>query len=99
MAELGLFALLVPEEFGGAGLSLVDVALAVEALGAGLAPPSAVATLAATDLLVRHGSQNQQRARLPRIARGEVKFAFAMLEADQGYDPADVACSASQADR
>lgn len=93
LAELGLFALLVPEDFGGAGLSLVDVALAVEVLGAGLAPPSAVATLAATDLLVRHGSRSQQSELLPRIARGELKFAIAALEADQGYDSEDVACS------
>ena len=93
LAELGLFALLVPEDFGGAGLSLVDVALAVEALGAGLAPPSAAATLAATDLLVRHGSSSQQGELLPRIARGELKFAIAALEPDQGYDPEEVACS------
>jgi alkylation response protein AidB-like acyl-CoA dehydrogenase len=95
LAELGLFALLVPEEFGGAGLALVDVALAVEALGAGLAPPTAVATLAATDLLVRHGSESQQRELLPQIARGEVKFAIAALEADQGYNPEGVNCSLS----
>ena len=93
LAELGLFALLVPEDFGGAGLSLVDVALAVEALGAGLAPPSAAATLAATDLLVRYGSPTQQSELLPRIAGGELKFAIAVLETDQGYDPDDVACS------
>ncbi len=49
LAGLGLFALLVPERFGGAGLSLVDLAPAAEALGAGLAPPAAAATLAVTD--------------------------------------------------
>ena len=93
LAELGLFALLVPEKFGGAGLSLVDIALAIEAMGAGLAPTSAIATLAATDLLVRHGSHGQQCDLLPQIARGELKFAVAALEADQGYDPVDAACS------
>jgi alkylation response protein AidB-like acyl-CoA dehydrogenase len=93
LAELGLFALLVPEEFGGAGLTLVDAALAVEALGAGLAPPAAAATLAATDLLVRHGSRSQQGAWLPLIASGKGRFAFAVLEADQGYDPGDASCS------
>jgi alkylation response protein AidB-like acyl-CoA dehydrogenase len=91
LAELGLFALLVPERFGGAGLSAVDVALAVEALGAGLAPSSVLSTLAATDLLVRHGSEAQQRAYLPDIAVGSYKVAIATLEADQGYDSADIA--------
>lgn len=90
LAELGLFALIVPERFDGVGLSAVDVALAVEALGAGLAPPSVLSTLAATDLLVRHGSEAQQRSYLPDIAAGTCKIAIATLEADQGYDPGAV---------
>lgn len=86
LTDLGLFALLVPERHDGVGLSLVDLALAVEALGAGLAPPLVVATLAATDAILRHGTDGQQRALLPRIARGELKIAIAMLEAESGYD-------------
>jgi alkylation response protein AidB-like acyl-CoA dehydrogenase len=93
LADLGLFALVVPAEFGGAGLSLVDIALAVEALGAGLAPPAAAATLIAADVLARHGSAAQQQTWMPRIVAGEAMFAFAVLEAGQGYDPADVACT------
>ena len=93
LAGLGLFALLVPERHGGAALTLVDVALAVEALGAGLAPPAASATLAATDVLLRHGSEGQQSEWLPRIASGDTKFAIAAVEAGQGDDPLEVACS------
>lgn len=89
LAELGLFALLVPERWGGASLSLIDIALAVEALGAGLAPPLAVSTLIATDILVRFGTIEQQQAWLPEIAMGKTKIAVAALEANQGYDPAD----------
>lgn len=95
LAELGLFALLVPEAAGGAGLTLVDVALAVEALGAGLAPPSAAMTLIATDLIVRYGTDGQKADWLPRIAAGELRIALAMLEAERGYDPADVETSVS----
>lgn len=90
LAELGLFALLVPERYDGVGLDMVDVALAVEALGAGLAPATIAATLAATDLLVRHGSEEQQRSLLPRIASGNCKFAFAFQEAERSYAPEDV---------
>uniref|UniRef100_UPI0035C96A2D acyl-CoA dehydrogenase family protein n=1 Tax=uncultured Sphingomonas sp. TaxID=158754 RepID=UPI0035C96A2D len=90
LTDLGLFALLVPERHEGVGLSLVDLALAVEALGAGLAPPAIVATLAATDAIVRHGSEAQQRILLPRIARGALKVAIAFLEAEIGYDAAAV---------
>ncbi len=98
LAGLGLFALLVPERFGGVGMALVDLALAVEALGAGLAPPSVISTLAATDAIVRHGSGAQQRDLLPRIATGGLRIALAVLEADQGYDPHD-ARTAVAADR
>ncbi|MBY0582337.1 MAG: acyl-CoA dehydrogenase family protein [Sphingomonas sp.] len=85
LADLGLFALLVPERNEGIGLSLVDLALAVEALGAGLAPPSVVSTLIATDAIARHGSDLQQRALLPKIAVGQLKVAIALLESDAGY--------------
>lgn len=90
LTEIGLFALMVPDRFDGVGMSLVDLALAVEALGAGLAPPAAAATLAATDLIVRYGSEAQQCALLPQIAKGAIKVAVAILEADQAYDPCDV---------
>ena len=90
LAELGLFTLLVPDRFDGVGMTLVDLALAVEALGAGLAPPVIVSTLAATDVIVRHGSEHQQSDLLPLIGSGNLKIAVAVLEADQGYDPQDV---------
>ena len=86
LAELGLFALLVPERSDGVGLSLVDLALAVEALGEGLAPLSVSTTIAATDVIMRHGTDSQQRAFLTKIAAGKVKVAIALLEADSGYD-------------
>lgn len=85
LCELGLFSLLVPERFGGVGLSLVDLALAVEELGGGLAPLSVVATLAVSDILLRHGSDAQQSDLLPRIAAGELRIAIAVLETDRGY--------------
>lgn len=90
LAELGLFSLLVPEAEGGVGLSLVDVALAVESLGGGLAPPSVVSTLIVTVLIVRFGTPAQKQAWLPRIAAGEARIALAVQEAGLGYDPADI---------
>lgn len=88
LAELGLFMLLVPEGHGGAGLGPVDLALALEAIGGALAPAGVTSTLIATDLIAQHGTAEQQADLLPRIAGGELRVAIAMLEADQGYDPA-----------
>lgn len=90
LAELGLFSLLVPEQDGGVGLSLVDIALAVEALGAGLAPPIVSSTLIATDVIAAYGAIAQKERLLPAIAAGDLKVAIAVLEAGQGYDPEDV---------
>lgn len=87
LAELGLFALIVPEAQGGVGLSLVDIALAIEALGSGLAPPLVASTLIATDLIARFGTPKQQDDLLPRLAAGQVRISLATQEAGQGYDP------------
>lgn len=86
LAELGLFAMIVPEDQGGAGLKPVDLALSVEAMGAHLAPLAAVEALLVTDLLVHHGSAQQQQSLLARIAAGNVRIAVALAE--QGCDDA-----------
>ncbi len=85
LSDLGLFSLLVPESHGGMGLNLVDIALAIEALGAGLAPPIIASTLIATDLVARFGTEPQQAEFLPRIATGELRVALAIQEAGQSY--------------
>jgi len=86
LAGLGLFSLIIPEEHGGVGLPLVDIALAIEALGAGLAPPIVASTLIAADVIARHGSDALKAQFLSRIAAGELRIAIATLEAGQGYD-------------
>lgn len=84
LAELGLFAMMVSEDQGGAGLSAVDLALSVEAMGGALAPLAVIDALLVTDLLVRHGTPAQQQDILPRIATGELRVAVALAE--QGCD-------------
>ena len=81
LAELGLFSLLVPEADGGVGLSLVDCALAIEALGAGLAPPVVASTLLVTEVIARFGTSEQRVRWLGPLAAGNVRTAFAVTEA------------------
>ena len=97
LSELGLFALLVPESFGGVGLTLADVALSVEALGAGMAPPLVASTLVATDVITRHGSNSQKRQWLPQIVAGECRIALALTEAGADYGSAPKSNVAGQA--
>lgn len=76
--ELGLPSLLVPERFGGAGLGVLDAAVAAEALGFAAAPLPFTGSMAMAPLAFVHcASQSQQDEWLPRIAAGEVRIAVA----------------------
>jgi alkylation response protein AidB-like acyl-CoA dehydrogenase len=94
LADLGLFALLVPEAQGGMGMSLVDVALIVQELGATLAPPAITDTLIATDLIARHKKGGVRQDLLLQIAAGKVRIALAWQEPGSGYDEGDIASMA-----
>ena len=75
LVELGLPGLLVPERFGGAGLGVLDAALAAEVIGGAAAfAPFAGSIVMATLALVHGASEDLQEAWLPRIAAGEVRF-------------------------
>lgn len=74
--ELGVSGILVPEEFGGSGLSVLDAALASEALGAAAAPINFVgAGVMAVQALLSTGSSAQKKTWLPQIAAGKMRIA------------------------
>ena len=75
LVELGLTGLLVPERFGGAGLGIVDAAVAAEGLGGAAAFAPFVGSVVMATLAFTHGATEElQDAWLPRIAAGEVRF-------------------------
>lgn len=75
LVELGLPGLLVPERFGGAGLGVLDAAVAAEVLGGAAAfAPFAGSIVIATLAFVHGATEELQDAWLPRIAAGEVRF-------------------------
>lgn len=75
LTEQGIMGIMVPEDFGGLGLSLLDAAVAAEALGYHAAPtPFAAALVMAPLTLIASGDRAQQKAWLPRIASGEVRI-------------------------
>ena len=78
MAELGLFGLLVPESHGGLGLSLVDLALIAEELGARLAPQSIIDTLDTWNIVA------VRRAGAPGVYVGDAKIAALGLRVRRG---------------
>lgn len=87
LVELGLPGLLVPERFGGAGLGVLDAAVAAEALGGAAAfAPFTGSVVMATLAFVHGASAALQDAWLPLIAAGEARFgvAFAGLAGQTG---------------
>jgi alkylation response protein AidB-like acyl-CoA dehydrogenase len=75
LVELGLPGLLVPERFGGAGLGVLDAAVAAEVLGGAAAfAPFAGSIVMATLAFVHGATEELQDSWLPRIATGEVRF-------------------------
>ena len=73
IVALGWTGLIVPEEYGGLGLSLVDWVVITEELGRSLAPCPYLGNYAGTLALLRAGSAEQKDTLLPQIVSGSVQ--------------------------
>ncbi|SES44180.1 acyl-CoA dehydrogenase family protein [Actinokineospora terrae] len=92
MREMGLFGLTIPEEYGGLGESLLTYALVVEQIARGWMSVSGVINthFIVAHMVRQHGTDEQKRHYLPRMATGEVRGAFSMSEPDLGSDVAAI---------
>ncbi|MGE4605363.1 MAG: acyl-CoA dehydrogenase family protein, partial [Myxococcota bacterium] len=80
LAELGWLGLTLPEQYGGAELGWIDLAILLEEVGRGLFPsPLTSCTLAAAAIL-ESGSDAQKLARLPGLADGSQLGSVALAE-------------------
>ena len=87
LADMGLTGLVAPEAFGGAGLEVLDLALASECLGAAALPVPFLGHSLAIHALVLAGSDAQRERWLPRLASGEAVATVAFAEAGDAWDP------------
>ena len=89
LKEKGMFALTIPESYGGAGLNLSDYLSIIE-VAAGADMSLAVIPLAHHSIglkgIILYGSANQKSEYLPPAATGETIFAFALTEPETGSD-------------
>ena len=89
MGALGVFGLIVPEEFGGSGLDYTSYCIAVEELarvdGSHAATVAAGVSLGVAPILY-FGTDEQKKKYLPALAAGEALFAFGLTEPDAGSD-------------
>jgi alkylation response protein AidB-like acyl-CoA dehydrogenase len=88
MKEMGIFGLMIPEEYGGLGESLLTYALTVEEIARGWMSVSGIINthFIVAWMLLQHGTEEQKRKYLPRMATGEVRGAFSMSEPGCGSD-------------
>src|SRR5215218_6104600 len=98
MKEMGLFGLMIPEEYGGLGESLLTYALVVEEIARGWMSVSGVINthFIVAYMLMQHGTPEQKQKYLPRMATGEVRGAFSMSEPGLGSDVSAVSTKASR---
>ena len=82
LVELGVTGLLIPEEYGGAGMTMVDMAVVLEELGRGVYPgPFLSSAVVAATLILKAGATRDQELLLPDIAGGESVGTVALWEA------------------
>jgi alkylation response protein AidB-like acyl-CoA dehydrogenase len=88
LKELGIFGLTIPEEYDGLGESLLTYALCVEEIARGWMSVSGVINthFIVAYMLMRHGTEEQKKKYLPKMATGEIRGAFSMSEPGLGSD-------------
>jgi acyl-CoA dehydrogenase len=88
LTDAGYLAALIPEEYDGAGLGIVEASIILEEVNrSGGNSGAAHAQMYTMGTLLRHGSDEQKRRYLPKIASGELRLqAFGVTEPDAGSD-------------
>ena len=89
MVEMGIAGLIIPEEFGGAEMELLDLAVTAEVLGYGGAPGPFFGHSLASLALTLGGSDAQKKRWLPRFAGGDALGTLAVGEAGGLWDPSE----------
>lgn len=99
LGELGALGMVVPEEWGGAGLDYVSLALALEEIAAG---DGAISTIVSVQnslpcgITLKYGTQAQKETWLPALARGEKLGCFCLTEPHTGSDASAITTRADR---
>ncbi len=102
LCEMGITGLTVPEAYGGSGIDILAAVIAIEELakrGGGLAGPFIHCAFYGGMNMAENGSEAQKQAYLPRLAKGEILFAYGLSEPDVGGDLASARVTASRDDQ
>jgi alkylation response protein AidB-like acyl-CoA dehydrogenase len=95
MAELGWFGLMIPDQYNGMDMGLLDLVVVFEEVGRNILPsPFLVSAALATPPIVEAGSEALKKEFLPKIAAGELILTMALTEQSAGYTPDCIALKA-----
>jgi len=88
MTKAGYLSALIPEEYGGLGLGITEGSIILEVVNrSGGNAGACHGQMYTMGTLLRHGSEEQKRKYLPKIASGELRLqAFGVTEPDSGTD-------------
>lgn len=101
MGEMGLLAVTLPEEYGGAGMSYVNyglIAREVERVDSGYRSTMSVQNSLVIYPIFAYGTEEQKQKFLPKLASGEMIGCFGLTEPDAGSDPGSMRTRAVKAD-
>ncbi len=97
LGELGLMGVLVPEEYGGAGMgyaeykaAIIELAKVCGSVGLSLAAHNSLCT----GHILAFGNETQKKQWLPRLAAGQAIGAWGLTEANTGSDASNMQCTA-----
>jgi len=96
LAELGLLSLPFAEDDGGFGAGTTDLIATMQTVGKALLAEPVLSTLVGGRLIANAGSDEQRAALLPSVIDGSTKLAFAYVEVDARYEPAQIAAKATK---
>ncbi len=99
LAGLGAMGMVVPEEYGGAGLDYRSLVLAIEEIAAGDGATSTIVSVQnslACGITLRYGSEEQKQTWLTRLASGKALGCFCLTEPHVGSDASAIRTSAAR---
>ena len=98
MKDMGIFGLVIPEEYGGLGESLLTYALVVEEIARGWMSVSGIINthFIVAYMIMQHGTDAQKKDFLPRMATGDLRGSFSMSEPGCGSDVAAIKSRATK---
>jgi len=99
LTKAGYLAVLIPHEYGGAGLGIMEAALILEEINrSGGNAGACHAQMYIMGTVLRHGSEAQKRQYLPKLATGELRLqAFGVTEPNAGSDTTKLQTTAVRA--